>query len=505
MEKPIGQIIREEVDRQGLTIDEFAKRISTSRSNAYGIFSRLSIDMELLKRISKVLHRNFFADMAQQMNLQLDILPEEATMANAKLGSLVHPLEKELDGTVYSEATFSKDREGLKALLKEYFESDHRIPLLVLETGYTFGAREVVKQVASEVFYSAGSAPCPRVLEMPRVKSMPAKVLIDYIDCNTFDSIEASDERLNEICRIQGDVNKKFVCIIHANPVVSWSAADSARSFDQWGCEMSIFPSRCEQFFISVYCWNRNSLLSWATDAGLHEYVINYIRKHQIPDGVRKDYQLENAYQSFFEVLMGLPPLHHGIDYPTPQAYLQSEWQYASDFITNQGDLTQELHLRHFILDIIAFNEPEAAKYLPAYQTPMKTIECNIEVDGFMVDCEKIKLTADEFGTLTYLYYQARTTDLKMLDDESFETLFFEWLEDHHPLMAQALIRAAEDRLVELLAEDFDGYYRDHIPHEAPYSIDSYWTIQPDLKYNIMPYNLPKWKSWQQTDNITND
>ena len=135
----------------------------------------------------------------------------------------------------------------------------------------------------------------------------------------------------------------------------------------------------------------------------------------------------------------------------------------------------------------------------------MKTIECNIEVDGFMVDCQEIKLTADESGTLTYLYHLARTTDLKMLDDESFETLFFEWLEDHHPLMAQSLIGAAEDRLVDLLAEDFDGYYRDNIPHEPPYSIDSYWTIQPDLKYNIMPYNLTKWESWQLTDNTAND
>lgn len=494
MDIPIGQIIREEVDRQGMTIDEFAKRISTSRTNAYDIFNRLSIDMELLERISKVLHRNFFAEMAQQMKLQLEMSPEKATMANAKLESLVHPLEKELDGTVYSEATFAKDREGLKALLKEYFESDHRIPLIILETGYTFGAREVVKQVAGEVYHSAGSAPCPKVLDASRVKSMPAKVFVEYIDCNTFDSVEVSDERLNEICRIQGDVNKKFVCIIHTDPIVSLPGKGATKSFDQWGSEMSIFLSRSEQFFISVYRWNRNSLLSWATDAGLHEYVINYIRKHQIPDGVRKDYQLENVHVSFFETLMGLPPLHHGIDYPTPQAYLQSEWQYASDFITNQGDLTQELHLRHFILDIIAFNEPEAAKYLPAYQTPMKTIECNIEVDGFMVDCEKIKLTADEFGTLIYLYHLARTTDLKMLDDESFETLFFEWLEDHHPLVAQALIRAAEDRLVELLAEDFDGYYRDNIPHEAPYSIDIYWTIQSGLKYNIMPYNLPKWK-----------
>ncbi len=65
MDIPIGQIIREEVDRQGMTIDEFAKRISTSRTNAYDIFNRLSIDMELLERISKVLHRNFFAEMAQ--------------------------------------------------------------------------------------------------------------------------------------------------------------------------------------------------------------------------------------------------------------------------------------------------------------------------------------------------------------------------------------------------------------------------------------------------------
>ena len=280
MDIPIGQIIREEVDRQGMTLDEFAKRISTSRTNAYDIFNRLSIDMELLERISKVLHRNFFAEMAQQMKLQLEMSPEKATMANAKLESLVHPLEKELDGTVYSEATFAKDREGLKALLKEYFESDHRIPLIILETGYTFGAREVVKQVAGEVYHSAGSAPCPKVLDASRVKSMPAKVFVEYIDCNTFDSVDVSDERLNEICRIQGDVNKKFVCIIHTDPIVSLPGKGATKSFDQWGSEMSIFLSRSEQFFISVYRWNRNSLLSWATDAGLHEYVINYIRKH---------------------------------------------------------------------------------------------------------------------------------------------------------------------------------------------------------------------------------
>ena len=494
MDIPIGQIIREEVDRQGMTIDEFAKRISTSRTNAYDIFNRLSIDMELLERISKVLHRNFFAEMAKQMNLQLQALPEESTMANVKLKSLVHPLEKDFEGKVYSEATYTKDREGLKALLKEYYESDHRIPLLILEAGYTFGAREVVKQVASEVFHNAGSAPCPKMLDMSRVKSMPAKVLIDYIDCNTFDSIEASDERLNEICRIQGDVNKKFVCIVHTNPIVSWPATGSDKSFDLWGSEMSIFLSRYEQFFITVYRWNRQSLLSWATDTGLNEYVLNYIRNHKVPGYIRRDYQLTNAHVSFFGMALGLPALHEGIDYPTPEAYLLSEWQYVSDFITNQGDISKELHFRHFIQDIIDFNKMDAAEYLATRKPQMRLLECHIEVAGVLVDSMSIILPEMAVGALSYLHDQAMATDLKGLDEESAHEQFFPWLEQHHPQLAQELIKAADEELAELLAEPDSDYYRDNIPHDPPYSIDSYWTIKPGLKYNIMPYNLPKWK-----------
>ena len=493
MDIPIGQIIREEVDRQGLTIDEFAKRISTSRSNAYGIFNRLSIDMELLKRISKVLHRNFFAEMAKQMNLQLQALPEESTMANAKLKSLVHPLEKDFEGKVFSEAAFTKDREGLKTLLKEYFESDYRIPLIILETGYSFGAREVVKQVANEVFQGNGSAPCPKVLDMSRVKSLPAKALIDYIDCNTFDSIEASEERLNNICRVQDDVNKKFVCIIHTDSIVSLPGKESSKSFDEWGSEMSIFLSRSEQFFISVYCWSRNSLLSWATDAGLHEYVLNYIRKHKVPEGVRMDYQLENAHVSFFTLLMGLPPMHHRVDYPTAETYSPSEWQFVSDFIINQGDISQEIELRHLIQDIIDFNEMDAAKYLATRRPQMKRVDCHIEVEGLLLDCMSINLPMMTVGALSYLYDQAIATDLKDLDEGAIMEQFFPWLEQHHPQMAHEIIVAAEAELEDLLAGDDEGFYRENIPHEPPYSIDSYWTIQPGLKYNIMPYNLPKW------------
>lgn len=494
MEKPIGQIIREEVERQGLTIDEFAKRICTSRTNAYGIFNRLSIDMDLLARISRVLHRNFFAEMAQQMNTQLEISPEEATMANAKLESLIHPLEKELDGTIYSEATFAKEREELKALLKEYFESAYRIPLLILETGYTFGAREVIQQVASEVFHGVGSAPCPKLLDVSRVKSMPAKVLIDYIDCNTFDSIEASDERLNEICRTQSDVNKKFMCIIHTNPIVSFPKTSGAKSFDDWGSEMSIFLSRNEQFFIAVYRWSRCSLLSWATEAGLHDYVLNYIRKHQVTEGVRKDYLLTNAYASFFGLIMGLPLLHRCIDYPTAEAYSQSEWQYVSDFITNQGDISQELHLRNFIQDIIDFNEMDATEYLATRKPQIKSFECHVEVDGYMIECMSLKLTEAEAGALSYLYNLALTTDLKGLNEEEVEERFFPWLEEHHPKVAQAIIHAAEVELSDRLAEDFDGIYRNNIPCIPPNSIEEGWQVKPDLKYHFILYDVPKWK-----------
>lgn len=357
----IGQLIKEEVARQGLTIDQFASLINTSRSNVYGIFDRLTVNLELLTRISKVLHRNFLEEMAQQMQLELGESPEESAMVSYKLKSMIRSLGIDDDGEEYFEPAFVKNREELKTLLKEYFTSDHRIPLLILEAGYTFGAREVVKQMATELFPGAASSPCPKLLDVPRVKSMPAKVLIDYIDCNTFDSIEASDARLNDIFRVQGDMNKKFVCIIHTDTIASLSEKGGTKAFDHWGGDLSIALSRKSQFFITVYHWDRSSLLSWATDAGLHEYVLNYISKHQVPEGVRKDYQLTQAHISFFGLTMGHSLLRPSIDYPTAEAYRQSDWEYVSDFIANQRDINQEQHLRGFIQDIIDFNEMNKA------------------------------------------------------------------------------------------------------------------------------------------------
>ena len=490
--KEIGQLIKEEVERQGLSATQFADKICVSRTAVYNIYGQETMNSGMLAKISEVLHHNFFEELSHRVNLKLGIV--SSPMANLKLHSLSDIVENVEDGNLYATHEFAKEREGLKALLKEYFESDQSTPLLILEAGYTFGAREVVKQVASKAFPGTGSAPCPKLLDAAKLNSESAKVFIDYIDHNTFDSVEESKKRLNEICYVQSGVNKKMVCIIHTDPIVTRSEKKDVLTFDQWLNEMSLFPERHEQFFIVVYRWNRNSLLSWATDAGLHKQVLNYISKHQIPEDSRKDYQLMNIRASFFEILLGLPPLDNGIDYPTAQAYMQSEWQYASDFIAAGRELDDETHLPEFIQDIIDFNKEDANRNHAAEAPKTRIVDCNVEVDGYLVEGLKLVLTEAETVELANLYHLAWQTDLKGLDEYDDMDKFFPWLEGRNPEMAQALVDAAEAALADLLAQDLEGIYTENIPHVAPQSFDDYWAVEAGLKYNIMPCDLPKQK-----------
>lgn len=70
MEKRIiGEIIADEVRRQGLSMEEFADKIYCSRQNVYNIFKRNTIGIAQLQIISKVLRRNFFADLANDPEL----------------------------------------------------------------------------------------------------------------------------------------------------------------------------------------------------------------------------------------------------------------------------------------------------------------------------------------------------------------------------------------------------------------------------------------------------
>lgn len=75
--KLIGQLIEEEVRRQQIPIVEFAEKIMCGRKNVYKIFEKSSIHIDQLKRISDVLGRNFFWDLANNPSL-IDVDSEEA-------------------------------------------------------------------------------------------------------------------------------------------------------------------------------------------------------------------------------------------------------------------------------------------------------------------------------------------------------------------------------------------------------------------------------------------
>jgi plasmid maintenance system antidote protein VapI len=65
MEKEIhyGQEVREKIDECGMSVAEFARRIHCSRNNAYNIFKRQYIDLQLLKTISDVLNYDFIHNL----------------------------------------------------------------------------------------------------------------------------------------------------------------------------------------------------------------------------------------------------------------------------------------------------------------------------------------------------------------------------------------------------------------------------------------------------------
>ncbi len=56
-----GVEIKKVIKRRGMTITEFARRINKSRENVYDIFTRRSLDTDLLKTISQVLDYDFLS------------------------------------------------------------------------------------------------------------------------------------------------------------------------------------------------------------------------------------------------------------------------------------------------------------------------------------------------------------------------------------------------------------------------------------------------------------
>lgn len=62
----IGSKIKQVLDSQSKdrTVKWFAEQLNCDRRNVYHIFSRSTVDTELLLRISRILDYNFFLDLA---------------------------------------------------------------------------------------------------------------------------------------------------------------------------------------------------------------------------------------------------------------------------------------------------------------------------------------------------------------------------------------------------------------------------------------------------------
>ena len=75
MKKNIGKIIEERVKAKGgLSVAKFAKLINKDRSTTYDIFTRQSIDTELLEKIGQVLEYDFFQELLNPETIQTIIL-----------------------------------------------------------------------------------------------------------------------------------------------------------------------------------------------------------------------------------------------------------------------------------------------------------------------------------------------------------------------------------------------------------------------------------------------
>ena len=61
----IGQMIKDELKKQGRSASWLAKRIYCERTNVYKLLKRKSLDLEQLMQISRILDHDFLKDCYQ--------------------------------------------------------------------------------------------------------------------------------------------------------------------------------------------------------------------------------------------------------------------------------------------------------------------------------------------------------------------------------------------------------------------------------------------------------
>lgn len=67
---PIGQMIKDELERQERSVSWFARHLACDRSNVYRIFRKDNLDIKLLMQVSVILEHDFFADISSQFSQQ---------------------------------------------------------------------------------------------------------------------------------------------------------------------------------------------------------------------------------------------------------------------------------------------------------------------------------------------------------------------------------------------------------------------------------------------------
>ena len=453
MKVHIGEIIKKEMERQKMSKEEFADKISTSRSNIYNIFERQHFNTGQLETISKVLNKNVFLLIAKEMEREMT---GEGEFLDS-VGKLRRDLEKDNPGMrIIGGNDTAREREEMKQVLEEYFKKPHVKPLLIIEVGYTFCAVEVVRQMAQDFFGDKGYAVCPKALNnVVALRSVPQPVLSDYIDKNGYGSEEAIENRLSEIYRAQQDTKKHFVCILHVE-----SQNETYEALDLWK----------EQFFVVEYIWNRRSLLSWAIDSKQHPQLIDYIQYHKIEYGKEPDL---------------------GVDahYPTNHAYSQQDFEYVSERLEKNMDinpLRDYYRPMRFAKEVANFDKNKKnTGYMPI--SLKRTVGIGLTINGNDIDLG-IQLPYDDVATLVYIYDQAVKGPLKGLDEDALDEQFFPWLQKNHPILANVIVDATEEALIDRIAmDDDDDYYREIIYHYEPCSMDDWWSLADgnEIKYYL--------------------
>ena len=121
MKVHIGKRIKEAVEKSGMTVTEFAKKINYSRRNVYAIFEKESVDTSQLKKIGDVLDHDFFVDYSliakKHSHQQTYAADPQAGYGESKIQELMKEVEylKEINSLLKAQVEkLSKKKRGKK-------------------------------------------------------------------------------------------------------------------------------------------------------------------------------------------------------------------------------------------------------------------------------------------------------------------------------------------------------------------------------------------------------